>query len=518
MNRWTGLAVASAAALLAACGGGSDTGGSTETDTSGARGSLVHNPPLRVTSLGAAEFKDRLSESETGKGLLAVAGTPQCGVDFHYIEYGTVGGAGEGTNASGALMVPTGDAAACKGARPVVLYAHGTDANRAYNIADITDTTRPGASEGLLLGAMYAAQGFIVVAPNYAGYDVSRLGYHPYLNADQQSKEMIDALTAARKALPRLGRADAGKLLVTGYSQGGHVAMATHRAMQAAGLPVTAAAPMSGPYALGALGDAVFYGNVNLGATLFMPMLTVSYQKAYGNLYRQTSDVFEASYASGIETLLPSATPLVTLMQQGKLPQTALFSSTPPAPMFATITPPTQPPELAPLFALGFGTGNLINNATRLAYLQDAIANPDGAVPSPTTGAAAAAPQHPMRKALKANDLRNWTPRRPVLLCGGNADPTVFYKVNTQVMQQLWTAPSPLAPPAGLVTVLDVDSSPTGAADPFAAAKLGFAQAKAKAAQGGASAVLQAYHGSLVPPFCSAAARGFFQQVLASGG
>jgi len=53
--------------------------------------------------------------------------------------------------------------------------------------------------------------------------------------------------------------------------------------------------------------------------------------------------------------------------------------------------------------------------------------------------------------------------------------------------------------------------------DPFAAAKAGFAQAKAAtAAQGGANAVVQAYHGGLVPPFCTAAARGFFQQVLAS--
>ncbi len=75
---------------------------------------------------------------------------------------------------------------------------------------------------------MYAAQGFIVVARNYAGYDVSKLGYHPYLNADQQSKDMLDALAAARKALPRIGSQDGGKLLVAGYSQGGHVAMRQH--------------------------------------------------------------------------------------------------------------------------------------------------------------------------------------------------------------------------------------------------------------------------------------------------
>lgn len=501
------LAALSATALLLACGGGSDTQTDVHTDTSGTRGSLVYNPPERVVSLGAVQFKERLNETSVGQNLLTVAGAPRCGVTVHYIEYGTVGGAGETTNATGALMLPQGDTAPCTGARPVVLYAHGTSTDKAYNVANITDTTRPGAAEGLLLAATYAAQGFIVVAPNYAGYDLSRLPYHPYLNADQSAKEMLDALTAARKALPQVGGQDSGQLFLSGYSQGGHVAMATHRAMQAANLPVTASAPLSGPYAMAAFGDAVFAGNVNLGSTAFVPLLLSSYQKAYGNLYRQTSDVFTSAYAPEAEALLPSFTPFTTLVQQGRLPLTALFSSTPPDPAFASITPPTEPAALAPLFALGFGTSPLINNATRLAYLQDAALQH-------STGAAA---QHPLRQALKANDLRDWKPQRPMLLCGGNADPTVFFLVNTGAMQSLWNDPAlPLATAAGMVTVLDVDSA-AGTGDPFAAVKAGFAQAKAQtAAQGGASAVVQSYHGGLVPPFCSVAARGFFEQVLAS--
>lgn len=179
------MAVAGATALLAACGGGSDPGGSTQVDLSGARGSLMYSPPLQVTALSAADFKDRLQTGgASGQTLLAVAGAPRCDVSFRYFEYGAVGGADETTNASGGLMLPSGTAAGCSGARPIVLYAHGTTTDRGYNIADITDPARPGASEGTLLAAMFAAQGFIVVAPNYAGYDVSKLSYHPYLNAD----------------------------------------------------------------------------------------------------------------------------------------------------------------------------------------------------------------------------------------------------------------------------------------------------------------------------------------------
>ena len=150
-----------------------------------------------------------------------------------------------------------------------------------------------------------------MVAPNYAGYDTSKLAYHPYLNADQQSKEMMDALSAARKALPGLLQPvqDSGKLFIAGYTQGGHVAMATHKAMQAAGQCVTASAPMSGPYAMGAFIDAQFYGNVSFGSTLFTPLLITNYQKACGNIYSSLTDIYEPASASGIDTLLPIDTP-----------------------------------------------------------------------------------------------------------------------------------------------------------------------------------------------------------------
>jgi hypothetical protein len=502
-----------AALLVAACGGG-DGGALGTQNAHPARGELVQSPPPRVTSMSATDFTARLQASPSGLGLLQLAGTPACGVDVQYMKYGTVGGVNEATQASGALMVPTGSAPQCSGARPIVLYAHGTNITKRYNLADFTDSTNPAYSEAQLLAALYTAQGYIVVAPNYAGFDSSPLSYHPYLNADQQSKDMMDALAAAKKALPALlsPTSASGKLFITGYSQGGHVAMATHRAMQAAGLPVTASAPMSGPYALAAYTDAIFYGNVPAGSTLFTPLLANSYQKAYGNLYGATTDLYEAAYASGIESLVPGVYDFTTVVTNGKLPQLALFNSTPPTPAFAAITPPTGTGATDALFAAGFGTGNLLTNTARLNYLQDAAVNPDGVVPSFTTGATAATPQSPIRQATKLNDLRGWTPVAPVLLCAGSGDPTIFYSLNTQVMAALW-APQVAAQ---LLTVLDVDSPATGPDDPFAAAKAGFAAAKADTANAAGvnavAAVTAAYHGGLVPPYCNAAARGFFSQ------
>ena len=499
-----------AALLVAACGGG-DGGPLGTQDAKPARGALMQSPPPRITSMTAADFTAILTAKSAS--LLQLAGAPVCGVDVQYIKYGTVGGAGEATDASGALMVPTGSNAKCTGARPIVVYAHGTNITKSYNLANFADDTNAAFSEAVLLAAMYAAQGYIVVAPNYAGYDSSSLSYHPYLNADQQSKEMIDILAAAKKALPTLisPTTASAKLFLTGYSQGGFVAMAAHRAMQAAGIPVTASAPMSGPYALAAQSDATFYGNVNAGGTIFSPMIFTSFQKAYGNLYTAPSDIYEAAYATGIETLLPGAYDFTTVVTSGKLPQLALFSNTPPAPAFAAITPPTGTGATDALFAMGFGPNNLIKNSARAAYLADAMANPDGVVPAFTTGAPSATAKNPIRIAGAKNDLRGWTPAAPVLLCAGNGDPTVFYSLNTGLMKALWGAL-----PAGLVTVLDVDSAVTGATDPFAAAKMGFAQTKqAMAVAAGANAaatITAAYHGTLVPPFCNAAARGFFSQ------
>ncbi len=498
--------------LVAACGGGGGDNLGLQDDNP-ARGALMQSPALRITSLTAADFTASLQASASGQSLQQLAGTPVCGVDVQYLKYGTVGGANEATNASGALMVPTGSDARCTGARPIVMYAHGTTVTKRYNLADFSDNTNPAYSEGLMLAALYAAQGYIVVAPNYAGYDSSPLSYHPYLNAEQSSREMIDALTAAKKALPTLlsPTAASAKLFLTGYSQGGHVAMAAHRAMQAAGIPVTASAPMSGPYALAAQSDATFYGNVNAGGTIFSPMIFTSFQKAYGNLYSTPADIYESAYATGIESLIPGAYDFSGVVTAGKLPQLALFSSTPPAPAFAPITPPTGTGATDALFAAGFGTGNLIKNSARLSYLLDAAANPDGVVPAFTTGGPSVTAKNPIRAAAIKNDLRGWTPASPVLLCAGSGDPTVFYALNTGVMGALWAGL-----PAGRVTVLNVDSAVTGATDPFAAAKLGFANAKTATATAAganaATAVTAAYHGGLVPPFCNAAARGFFSQ------
>jgi poly(3-hydroxybutyrate) depolymerase len=369
-----------------------------------------------------------------------------------------------------------------------VLHAHGTAVERRYNLADFVDPTNPAQSEQAVLASQYVANGYIVVAPNYAGYDSSTLTYHPFLVKDQQSKDMIDALTAARSALPSISTAvsDNGKLFLTGISQGGHVAMATVSALRALNMTITASAPIEPVSSLLNYGDAIISGQVPLGSTTLMPMLINGYQKRYGNIYSAPTDYYTASYAAGIESAFPGNYTSATLVSSGVVPQLTLFSGS------ASATPAA----FAPVFSLGVGAGNLITDTARSNYATSTL-----------------------RAALNTNDVVSMTVDRPMMICGGAQDPTVFFYVNADFF-----ASSQGGNP--FFSILDLENSypvtngnatvtkVTGASIAFLQG--GFAQAKTNvftsAGGGGAGqqAVLAAYHGSLVPPFCVAAARGYF--------
>jgi alpha/beta superfamily hydrolase len=470
------------------------------------RGQLLDNPPIKLGSYTPSELIDKVTSGELSQRLLRRTFSPRCSAGIYQLRYGTVGAKEEPAAASGALMVPEGNDPVCQGPRPIVLYAHGKRNLKGTNLADFSGQNY----EALLLALALTGDGYIVVAPNYAGYDSSTLDYHPFLNADQQSSEMMDALTAARTALLAYNIADNQKLFVTGYSQGGYVAMATHRAFQDAGIPVTASAPMSGPYAMSAFADAVFMGQVSAGAVEQVAMVVSSYQNAYGNLYSDPKELFEEKYA-GAASLLPGTTAGSALVEQGLLPDNAVFSITPPAPEFAAFTPAIEPGRFSAVFARGFGTDHLIRNDYRLRYLQDAVANPDGGFPNTTDNLPPANPAHPLRQALLNNDLRNWAPTSPMLLCAGDDDPVVFY-LNTQLMQGYWAVNAPHSP----VTILNIDAPPSQGGQyrrlmrRFAETKdwiKWFAKLQGKDER---AEVLKDYHDVLVPAYCVQAARSFF--------
>ncbi|HMN78350.1 MAG TPA: prolyl oligopeptidase family serine peptidase [Burkholderiaceae bacterium] len=445
------------AALLALGACGSD-------DSSPSRGQLLSGP-VQTAAVSTAQ----IDAAATAAGTAALAGPAACGVSVQKIEYQTVGGAGEGTNATAALMIPTGASAACAGPRPIVLYAHGTSFDRKKNMSAVTTDGEAG-----LAMAFFAAQGFIVVAPNYAGYDASTLPYHPYLNAEAQANDMVDALRAAKGTLPSLGAAASSRLFITGYSQGGHVAMATHRAIEQSyqsEFTVTASGPMSGPYALAKMTQAIFAGTQNIGAALFTPMVNDSYQRSYGNIYSAPSDVYQAPFDTIAPGLLPNVDPATAVSRM----------------------PAGADGSYRTLFDAGNGQPFLIKTSFRTQ---------------------ASDPNSNYFRAIQRNDLLNWQPRGAMALCYGAQDPTVFGFNSTDAQTYF----------AGRgVTVARYDLE-DAATLPAAAApvKTGFdglkAQISAQAGGGtaGAGAVIAQYHGTIVPPFCTALIRSFFAAASAA--
>lgn len=487
----------SLAALTSSCGGGSDGGDGDDpsppfTPPQG-RGTVTVPAAVvpvtlpdgsRVQTVTAAHM-----EALMGDELELIAGEPRCNVTTWSVRYRTAAPGDALTESAAAIMVPAGTDARCTGARPVLVYAHGTTLDKRDAMSDFS------VGEVQLVAAMFAAQGYIVVAPNYQGYEGSTLDYHPYLDERLQGADMVDALRAARLSFTAIGATPSMRLFVTGYSQGGHVALSAQKAMQT--LPdefaVTAVAGLSGPYALVRFADSVVAGFPTQSITAFLPMVTTAGQRAGAGIYTAPGDLYEARYAPTIENLLPSLQSAEELVGQGRLPAAALFAR--------DSMPQPQGPSVY------FGDNPLVRTSYRNAYLADVAAHPCTGNPQ------ACAPENGLRKWTVRNDLRRYRPASPLLLCGGNADPMVPF-FNTTAANEYYTAQGS-AP-----TLLDLDSDST-ANDGWRTQRLGFAAAK-RAVELDAqlndedpdAAVAERYHGTLVAPFCLSAAREFFDDTL----
>ena len=414
------LSAVGAAVLLAACGG-SDTNHN---------GVLLETPTVIATMT-----KAQLDAS----GLIGLSGAAKCDVKVIPLNYVTPGAKGEASNASGVLLLPTGTN--CTAAAPLVAYAKGTDVQKNRTLANPTD------SETGLLAAMYAGQGYAVVATDYLGFAKSGYSYHPYLHASSEATSVIDSIRAARNASQVLGASLNGKVMLTGYSQGGHSSMAAYREIEknlSGEINVVAGAHLAGPYNLS---GSMAYPPI-AGYQFFVPYFITAWQKIYGNLYSNVTAAFKAPYSDYIESLLPNSTlDYTTLVTSGKLP--GINGET-----------PTQARDA--MF--------------QAAYITDITANPS---------------TNPVVAAAKQNDLLDWSPKSKVLLCGGSGDPTVSPTVHQAVMKAAFDA-------KGLTNVTSVD------VNPYIEGVYGALKTSAPATFYGN------YHGTYEPPFCHAQALGLF--------
>lgn len=195
---------------------------------------------------------------------------------------------GDPDTLSGMVAIPAGTSEDM----PMVLFQHGTTDGK-------FDVPSSGEFFNILLEVGFAGKGFIVSSADYLGMGISR-GFHPYVHARTEAIAGIDMLFAAREVCDAEQVAWNDFLFISGYSQGGHAAMAAHMEIQLQGidLDVTGSAPMSGPYSVSTEMKSRILSEEIYTYPAYLPYLLHGYQTVYGNLYQDLSEFYREPYAS----------------------------------------------------------------------------------------------------------------------------------------------------------------------------------------------------------------------------
>jgi pimeloyl-ACP methyl ester carboxylesterase len=244
---------------------------------------------LSFGKIGADYLSDFLKNNNIDIGVV-----PVTDVKVYSIVYETVDWNGEPHLASGAIYVPDEDHAGKN--YPIYSGQHGTEAKRT-NVASVTPLRG--------FDAMFIASiGYIGSSPDLLGLGVSNDVVHPYINAFS-AEAVVDKIRATKNWLCANDINENGQLFLAGYSEGGYVAMATHKLVEekhADEFIITASAPMAGPY------DMRYSSTSLLSRKLYpepgyLSFIYMAYNEIEG-MDRPASDFFRSPYAEKIPSLM----------------------------------------------------------------------------------------------------------------------------------------------------------------------------------------------------------------------
>jgi pimeloyl-ACP methyl ester carboxylesterase len=251
---------------------------------------LVCNYTKAQTLVSAVKIATK-STTQVAQVLGSSTG-PYNAVNIYKITYNTKDPFNNNTVASGAAFVPS---MTCDNF-PLVAYCHGTVLKK---------TEVPSAQYNYNYeGLFFSGKAYVVAMPDYLGLG-DNPGYHPYLHSETEAGTTIDLIRAVREFLADSTSIDLnGQVFVTGYSQGGHAAMATLKHIEDNNLQtefnVIGGAPMSGPYSLSRVQPTTLSDSV-YGYNGFSPYVINSYQYVYGNLYNTIDEYYDYPY----DTVIP---------------------------------------------------------------------------------------------------------------------------------------------------------------------------------------------------------------------
>jgi len=235
---------------------------------------------------------------------------------------------------------------------PLVSYQHGT-------VTETNDVPSRNLGQSIP-GIGLATLGYAAVLPDLLGLGDSP-GFHPYHHARSEATAAVDLLRAVRTWSATNGLALNDQLFLCGYSQGGHATMSLHRELQnyhTDEFSVTASAPMAGAHDL----SQTTLVDILSGRPLPNPYYVAYFLAAYQDVYRITNswgDWLVAPYDATLPPLL-----------EDRVPGSEINSHMP-------------------------------SNAT-LIFKPEVLT------------ALRSDPNHPLRLALRDNDLLDWRPEAPL--------------------------------------------------------------------------------------------------------
>ena len=185
---------------------------------------------------------------------------------------------------------------------PLLSYSHYTEVDRAEvpSFQNIDST---------YLAIYFGSQGYIVAAADYLGLGDSP-GYHPYFNGETLRSAAFDMLRAsvAARSSSAPTRRGTEHLFLTGYSEGGSTNMFLHRYLElefADEFPITASAPMAGPYDLPFSVRQVISHPCDVDPRISsaeVGWLIFAFQQVYGGIYSSPGQVFNSTVAPMVAT------------------------------------------------------------------------------------------------------------------------------------------------------------------------------------------------------------------------
>ncbi len=231
---------------------------------------------------------------------------PKYDVDVYVVTYTSKKINYSQDTASGVLAIPADTTKSF----PLLTFGHGTLSDRSES---------PSLSEDMsLVSALLASYGYNCIIPDLIGFGISK-GFHPYLNPESEAWACMDMISATKELSNEVNFNINNQNFVTGYSQGGHVAMALSEAIQNdPNLKLTASVPMSGPYSISVEGKKSTLGDAEYDFCGYLGNIFLSAKYSYPELMKDTEveDAFAAPYSEFVRQFESESISLLDMNQK----------------------------------------------------------------------------------------------------------------------------------------------------------------------------------------------------------